>query len=224
MCSGVDKVPRTKAVLLDLHGTLAFISRKVDPLTVSTLLISRGHSIYPQTWAAALQFVSMVDYPKHGYGSFRALMAQTMHRLGAESGAATLDELTREYEKEKWELFHDSESCLRALKDKGMLTAIVTTIPQWRFGGYIAQLRPMLDMVVDGNTFGVEKSDPRIYIKTLESLGVQASEALMVGDDELTDVTVPKSISMGALLLRRKGKESGSGDISSLDEIVSKIA
>lgn len=213
----------TKAVLLDLHGTLAFISRKVDPLIVSGLLISRGYSIYPQTWSAALQFASVVDYPKHGYGSFSDLITQTMARLGTECDPATLNELTREYEKEKWKLFPDAESGLRVLKDRGILTAIVTTIPRWRFEGYIAQLLPLLDKVVDGYTFGLEKSDPHIYSKTLEFLGVKASDAVMVGDEELTDVTVPKSIGMGALLLRREARDSGTGHISSLDDIVNRI-
>lgn len=216
-------MPKTKAVLLDLHGTLAFIDRRVDPLTVSNILVSRGYNIYPQTWASALQFVAMVDYPKDGYGSFGEMIARTMTRLGKDCDAATLDELTLEYEKESWNAFPDAESSLRNLKDNGMHTAIVTTIPRWRFERYIAQLTPLLDMVVDGHTFRVEKSDPRIYSRTLKSLGVEAGEALMVGDDELTDVVVPQSIGMRALLLKRGEKAVDGRHISSLDEIAKSI-
>lgn len=216
-----------KAVLLDLHGTLAFIETRVDATAVSDILVSRGYNIYPQTWAAALQFVSMVDYPRHGYGSFRELVVQTLARLGRECEASTVDAVVGEYDKEKWKTFPESERGLRTLKDRGMLTAVVTTIPRWRFERFIAHLLPLLDMVVDGYTFRVEKSDPRIYTNTLTALGVEPGEAMMVGDEELTDVAVPRSIGMQAFLLKRatlaKGKRQGDGTVKTLDEIALKI-
>ena len=58
---------KLKAVLFDLHDTLAYLENQVDSEETSDFLSEHGYKVYPQSWDAASHYVGMVDYPKHGY-------------------------------------------------------------------------------------------------------------------------------------------------------------
>ncbi len=64
-----------------------------------------------------------------------------------------------------------------------------------------AGLRHYFDVVVDSALAGVEKPDPAIFLAALEALGVQADEALYVGDLYEVDVLGARSAGMEAVLL-----------------------
>ncbi|MFQ5876043.1 MAG: HAD family hydrolase, partial [Dehalococcoidia bacterium] len=70
-----------------------------------------------------------------------------------------------------------------------------------------------IDLVVDGHTFRCEKSNPRIYSKTLDALEVRAPEAVMIGDEVGLDVILPKGLGMRTILLERPGRVSAKGEI-----------
>lgn len=64
-----------------------------------------------------------------------------------------------------------------------------------------AGLRHYFDVVLDSALAGVEKPDPAIFLAALEALGVQAEEALYVGDLYEVDVLGARSAGMDAVLL-----------------------
>lgn len=65
-----------------------------------------------------------------------------------------------------------------------------------------------MDVLADGYTFHCEKSNPKIYLKTLEALNVRVHEAVMVGDDLALDIRLPKKLGMNTILLDRTGQYS----------------
>lgn len=202
---------RVRALLFDLHGTVAYIEHVVQPKAISDILVGRGYEIYPQAWKAALDFVSMIDFPRSGYGNYEALLSQVMCRLGADCDEQTMREIAAEYRKESWAIYDDAADALRRAHRKGIRTAIITTIPRFRFERFISPLSDVIDIVVDGSTFGCEKSDPKIYRGSLERLGVAPADAVMIGDEELTDVITPRTAGLQAILLdrtQRKGEHS----------------
>ena len=90
---------RLRAVLFDLYGTLASQEETVSDEYVSEFLISRGYEVYPQELGAAWYYVSFVDYPRHGYRTWRTYIKRVLQRVGVKPDKETLKELVRLYEK-----------------------------------------------------------------------------------------------------------------------------
>lgn len=77
-------------------------------------------------------------------------------------------------------------------------------------------------MPVDGYTFHCEKSNPRIYLKTLEVLDVKASEAIVIDDELELDILLPKKLGMKAILFDR-AKQYSNKDFREADAIVNNL-
>jgi HAD superfamily hydrolase (TIGR01509 family) len=58
-----------------------------------------------------------------------------------------------------------------------------------------------LDFVLDSSVVGVEKPDPRIFRMALERAGLQAAQAVYVGDLYSVDVLGARAVGMDAVLL-----------------------
>jgi len=198
-----------KAVLFDLYGTLTYVENPVSEWEASEFLVRRGYEVYPQAYKAAWQFVSFIDYPRFGYKMWESYLKRVLELLGQKPDDQTLRELSKLYEKTTWKLYHDVESALIKTKDLGLKTAIVTTVARFKFRKAIEPVSDKIDLLVDGYTFRCEKSNSKIYLGTLKTLGVRAREAVMIGDDIQLDIMLPKTIGMRAILLDRKGELSG---------------
>lgn len=199
--------PVLKAVLFDWHGTLGYLKNPTNSVKVSEFLLERGYEVYPQSLDAARHYVSMVDYPKHGYGSWQAYLRQVMRRLDVEVNAETLQELAKLHEQhDAYTLFPDAAPAVKKAKRLGLRTAIVTTIARFVFQPAIASIQQYLDTVMTGYEAGCEKSNPKMHKQTLKSLGLPAEEAVMIGDEPLVDIRIPKKLGMHTILLDREGK------------------
>ena len=80
-----------RAVLFDLHGTLAYVENPVSDFEISDYLFSRGYEVSPQQLRAAWFYVSMIDYPKYGYKSWRSYFSRILWRLRVKVDKETLD-------------------------------------------------------------------------------------------------------------------------------------
>jgi len=197
-----------KAALFDLYGTLAHVKEPVSDRQACEFLVDRGYEVYSQAFKAARQFVSFIDYPKYGYRTWEAYLKRILELLGIKPDDLTLKELAKMYKNAKWVLYPDVEGALAKAKDFGLKTAIVTTIARFKYEKVIGPILNKVDLLVDGYTFNCEKSNPKIYLKTLETLGIKANEAVMVGDDIELDVLLPKRLGIHAIFLDRIGKLS----------------
>lgn len=200
---------QVKAVCFDLYGTLAQVEKSISDRQASDFLVSRGFEVYPQAFKAAWHYVSFVDYPKYGFKSWRSELKRVLQRLGVKVDVGTLRELVELYKTGiRWTRFPDVVEAVSRAKEAGLKTAIVTTIPRFRYRKALKPILGKIDVLADGYTFRCEKSNPKIYLKTLEVLGVKAGEAVMIGDDMELDIRLPKKIGMKAILLDRTGKLS----------------
>jgi HAD superfamily hydrolase (TIGR01509 family) len=103
-------------------------------------------------------------------------------------------------------LFHlpdpGAADALGAVRDAGLATGVISNS-----NGSIAALLgslgflPYLDFVLDSFVVGVEKPDPRIFRIALERVGVDARDAVHVGDLYSIDVLGARSVGMPAILL-----------------------
>jgi putative hydrolase of the HAD superfamily len=63
-----------------------------------------------------------------------------------------------------------------------------------------------LAVMVDSFVVGVEKPDPAIFQMALEALGLNAAEAVFVGDNPRRDIKAAKSLGMKTVWLRGSGE------------------
>lgn len=204
----VTELVDIKVVLFDLYGTLAYVDDPISDEYASDFLVSRGYEVYPQALKAAWQYVSFIDYPKYGYKTWRTYLKRVLQRLGIKPDKQILRELSKFYKEAKWGRYPDVEDAVTKAKEAKLKTAIVTTIARFKYKRALKPVLDEIDLLVDGHTFRCEKSNPRIYLKALEALGVKADEAVMIGDDMKLDILVPKKLGMKAILLDRTERYS----------------
>jgi len=84
----------------------------------------------------------------------------------------------------EWAVYPDSVFALKSLRQNGIATAVVSNIA-WDIRAVLATAE--VDEYVLSFEVGAAKPDPRIFIEALTRLGVQAEEALMIGDSEEND-------------------------------------
>ena len=92
------------------------------------------------------------------------------------------------------------------LKNYGLRTAIVTTIAHFKFGKAIKPIKGYFDFICTDYEARCDKSNPKMYIKILETLNVKPGEAVVIGDDLQYDVLLPKKLGLHTILLDREIK------------------
>lgn len=195
-----------KAVLFDLYGTLAYLKNPVSDWAVSDFFVNGGYEVYPQTFNTAWRVVGFIDYPKYGYRNYHQFLRRVLQRLKVKADNATLDGLVKLFERSRFELYPDASKALATAKEYQFKTAVVTTIARFQYENAFSPIIRYIDVVMDGYKAGCEKTNPKMYRKTLETLKVAPSEAVMIGDDLEIDVMLPKRLGIHAMLLDREGK------------------
>lgn len=196
-------MPRVRAVLFDLHGTLAYIDKPISDVEIIEYLYSRGYDVSPQQLKASWFYVSMIDYPKYGYKNWYTYFTQIFRRLDIVVDKQTLNYIARILESKPYKLYPDAYDTVIKIKEMGLKTAIVTTIAKFQFEKAIEPIQHYLDSIITGYEAGCDKSNPKMYKKTLEILGVKPEEAIMIGDDIYLDIILPKRLGIKTILLNR---------------------
>jgi FMN phosphatase YigB (HAD superfamily) len=149
----------------------------------------------------------MVDYPKYGYSDRQAFLRQVLNRLNTEINHETMRELTQLYDRRSsYSLFFDAAPAVKKAKRLGLKTAVVTTIPDFVFASAIDSIKDYFDTVMTGYTARCEKSNPLMHRRTLEELRVRPGQTVMIGDELLVDIRIPKRLGIHTILLDRMNK------------------
>jgi putative hydrolase of the HAD superfamily len=82
----------------------------------------------------------------------------------------------------------------------------VTTIPDFAFSTAIMPIRDYFDMVMTGRRAGCEKSNPSMYEQALEELETIPEQAVMIGDELLVDIKIPKKLGMRTIFFDRSNE------------------
>lgn len=197
-----------KAVFFDLHRTLVLAEERVSDERACELLASKGHEVFPQGLSAAWQYVLFLDYPRYGYKKKEIFLKRVLQRVSVRPDEQTWEEFTALYNEDKWTKYPDVDKSIARAKKANLKTAIITSIPKFFFEKALSSIWNKIDLVVDGYTFHCEKSNPKIYMMTMNSLGVEPADTVMIGDDVELDIKPPKRFGMKAILLDREGKAS----------------
>jgi putative hydrolase of the HAD superfamily len=119
--------------------------------------------------------------------------------------------------------YPDVEPALRALRAAG-LTLVVTSNWDCSLGDWLDPLGllELVDGVVTSAVVGVAKPDPAPFRRALELAGVEADQAVHVGDSLENDVAGARAAGIRAVLLARDGEPpAGVEAIQSLERLPS---
>ncbi|MFK4085370.1 HAD family hydrolase [Kribbella sp. NPDC020789] len=122
-----------------------------------------------------------------------------------------------------WRLYDDAIPAVRRVRAAGLQAVVFTngnTAHQQqkldRFG-----LTAEIDRLISSEQLPAGKPDPRAFRQALALVGVEADQALMIGDSLTNDVRGALAVGMGAVLLARHGQHADVGvrRIAGLDEL-----
>lgn len=230
-----------KAVFFDFFNTLVDYDPPREQLQVAACR-EFGIEIEPQTMRRALsagdqfyyQEIARLPESRRSAAEKMALYAQYEARILEGLGVEVSEEealkimakfgaLMRQLGA-KFVLFADVEPALAQLKDRGLRLGLITNVdrdlsPTCDELG----LSSYLDFLVTSMAVGAVKPAPAIFKAALERAGVDASEAMHVGDQYYSDVLGARNAGIRALLVDRDNLHQEINDcprITSLGEVV----
>ena len=229
---------RYKAVFFDAGETLVHADPSFPELFAQVLSRS-GHSVDPDAVTERLQVVSEVVADRFKQAAENQELWSTdedrskafwlsiyrlfLDDLGLSSEPGLDNELYEAFsDHSNYALFPDVEPALEELRAAGLTMGVISN-----FEGWLEMLLEHLDVsryfpvrVISGIE-GVEKPDPEIFRIALSRAGIEASDAVYVGDNPHFDVDPAAGVGMHAVLLDRRDRfpESESPRVRSLEEL-----
>ncbi len=103
-------------------------------------------------------------------------------------------------------LFNDVLSTLKTLKGRRLILGLLTNATKDLISVHRQLgLEPYLDFVVTSEEAGGDKPQPPIFLMALERAGVDASEAVHVGDQYRIDIVGARGVGISPILIDRDG-------------------
>lgn len=175
-----------RAVLFDFSGTLArleendgwFTGMGLDQQMRSTVMDRLTHPTATVTHHAWDR--RDLDPESHREAYLHVLRESGLAQRNAESL------YRRCIDPAEWQLYPDTAAVLNTLRANRIRTAVVSNIA-WDIRDVLTPAGAHADEYVLSFEVGAAKPDPRIFQAALTALGVEAGEALMVGDSVEND-------------------------------------
>ncbi len=217
-----------RAVFFDVGGTLSYAEPSGDAIWLAVLEEHGFHvardALFRTTGVAGPDF-NRLDIVRALQGAteemtepfpptqeeerayFRRFDAMVLKRLGIPPREDIMDALDRRFrEGILVHAYEDAEPALRAVKAGGYRMGVISNATH----DIPARLQELgLAHYFDALTYsfevGVEKPHPGIFTKALNRLGVEASQAVHVGDDHRADILGARGVGMTPMLIAREG-------------------
>ncbi|MCM3743763.1 HAD family hydrolase [Sporosarcina luteola] len=165
------------------------------------------------------EFERMKEFiPNYQRGAWTRGLAK-LGIVNAELGADLAARFIEERKKSPF-VYDETFSVLEQLKGKYTLVLLTNGSPSLQNTKLeiTPELAPYFDSIVISGAFGKGKPDPSIFKHVLAETGSSAAEALMVGDNLLTDILGSSRVGMRSVWINREGK-AGNPDIQPTFEI-----
>jgi putative hydrolase of the HAD superfamily len=208
-----------RAVFFDLYHTLVRYDPPREELQARALK-DFGIDVAPETLRRPLTVADEFIYRELAGSPLShrstkdkmALYARYQEIVLKEAGVEPSEQLTlgllarmRQFDM-KLVLFDDVLPALTDLKERGLILGLISNVDR-DMTPFLNELglTPLLQVVVTSQDVGSSKPQPEIFREALRQAGVQASEAIYVGDQYETDVIGAKKAGMKGVLLDRGG-------------------
>lgn len=213
--------PPYRACLIDALGTMVRLAppwERIDPAAVEGLdpdVVRRAFRAEMRHYAANADRGRDAD-------SLAALRAECAALLSAELGR-TVDVATM-MGAIRFDAYPDAAPTLRTLRERGLRIVCVSNW-DYELDGVLERigLAGLLDGVVTSAGTGAHKPDPAIFEAGLRIAGCGAAEAIHIGDSD-EDVEGARGAGIDVIRIDRDGTAGGAADVSSLAEIVERVA
>ena len=214
----------TRAVFFDLGGTLLVMRR--DRI-VSLILSKDGYPVEPEqvhaayfrvepSWLRVYGGKTMTgEETEEAYRQLDAMIFRLLFPGRPEEEVQRVSALTHD----SWplveknvplELYPDAVPTLERLKSDGYVLGLVSNAPPDTMKAIEALGLPRyLPVIVVSGIVGVSKPNPEIFRYALERAGVQASQAVHVGDVYEADIVGARNAGIKGLLIDRNALASG---------------
>lgn len=104
----------------------------------------------------------------------------------------------------RFALFDDVVPTMKTLKERNLILGLLTNATKDMISVYRELgLEPYIDVVVTSEEVGNDKPRPPIFLAALERAGVNASEAIHVGDQYQVDIVGARGVGISPILLDR---------------------
>ncbi len=132
--------------------------------------------------------------------------------LLTEAGVKANEELVRKimdrahqlFKGVRFVLFDDVVPTMKTLKERNLILGLLTNATKDMISVYRKLgLEPYIDVVVTSEEAGHDKPQPPIFLMALERAGVNASEAIHIGDQYQVDIVGARGIGISPILLDR---------------------
>jgi putative hydrolase of the HAD superfamily len=201
----------TKAVIFDFYGTLA--EAPTWGPSWEEMLAELGYELPPDVrdrwWNDGIDgtehdehSVSRDTYVAWQHGRVRGMLDECgVPRDGQDLMIARVREVGAH---RKMSAYEETASVLAKLRSRGVTLAICSNW-DWDLHEAIEAcgLTGAVDVVVSSAWVGARKPHPRVYAHMLSELGVDAGDALFVGDTWSCDVDGPAGVGMRTVYVRR---------------------
>ena len=117
-----------------------------------------------------------------------------------------------------WVLYDDVLPVVKALKERSLILGLISNLIMGDVG-----IESYLDFMVTAQDVGAPKPEPPIFLAALGRAGVDASQAIYVGDQYRTDILGARGVGIAPILIDRYGLMLHIKDcprIESLTEVV----
>lgn len=196
-----------KAVIFDLWYTLAYLEGLEQQEQHLETILGEHYGAYRDEFVAWHEDKRTKDEFFHDVQKKLGLSDAVVDKVKAEHGLPQF-------------LYEDVKPALERLKEKGYKLAIVSNSPpttKERFARF--ELDSYFDALIWSFDYGVRKPNAKIFHAALERLGVQAEEAIFIGDSKDKDVEGAQAVGMQAFLLDRRNKYPKEKSLSSLNDL-----
>jgi putative hydrolase of the HAD superfamily len=204
-----------RAVLFDVDFTLVKPGPDLGP--EGYVRFGRRHGLqldparYGEARTTALQNVERHPELRHDEEMWFAFTELIIRGMGGHGPAARelAIEMTRLWERsENFDLYDDALPVMEQLRRSGLKLGLVSN------GGrelheLVAHHRLDVDCAIASRSHGWTKPHPTIFRAALDVLGIEAPEAVMVGDSVEDDVEGAIAVGMRAFLIDREGRYPG---------------
>jgi len=132
------------------------------------------------------------------------ILAEAGVKLPRDTVLEILKKISRSAKVENYVLYDDVLPTLKKLKKQGLIIGLITSLTKdMNVICSSLGLAPYLDFVVTAEDVGSNKPEPPIFLAALERAGVNASEAIYVGDQYETDVVGARGVGINPVLIDR---------------------
>jgi putative hydrolase of the HAD superfamily len=210
--AGLGAGARLRAVLFDVDFTLCRPGPELSPERYARIAARHGVELDVAAYETAREaaVLNIKRHPEllHDDSIWHRFTEEIFVGMGGpdEIASECATEIERGWEiSENFELYEDVLPVLDDLRLHGLRLALVSNgIRDLR--EFVAHHRLDVDAIVDSRTHGRVKPHPTIFQAALTQLGVQADEAVMVGDSLEEDVEGARALGMRAILVDRDGR------------------